>query len=109
MFDSMFLVTPPDCECVECVEGTKLHPIDERRECYTFVSSFDVLLVCLFVVCLLICLFFRFVAVALLCSVAIATAAAATSYDPCKTYPRVEVLAKGHKTHSHPSKDVMLT
>lgn len=28
---------------------------------YTFVSSFDVLVVCLFVVCLLICLFFRFV------------------------------------------------
>lgn len=30
----------------------------------SFVSSFDVLLVCLFVVCLLICLFFRFVAAA---------------------------------------------
>lgn len=48
----------------------------------SFVSSFDVLLVCLFVVCLLICLFFRFVAAAS-ASAATATVAVAVALLLC--------------------------
>lgn len=74
----------------------------------SFVSSFDVLLVCLFVVCLLICLFFRFVAVSTASSAAIALLPLSIAVF-CVVCVHILLSFMQNITNFELTKDVMLT